>query len=163
MARRKTIVVLLALASCAGLVSACGSGGPGAALRKCPRDKPSRMESSTGTEGEAVPRGAVAALVCRWHRSRLSEATVRGWPADRLARTVDALPSSPELEGVYNCEAGGEQNNYLIGFAYPGGTGEQMEVSWVCGWDAINRRTKKRYEVTRALVDELGRDLREGR
>jgi hypothetical protein len=163
MAAPKAIVALVALALCAALVSACGASGPGSALRRCPHGEPYEAESgSPGSEGDAVPRGAVAALVCRWNGHRLSEATVRGWPADRLARTMDDLPPSPELEGVYSCEEAGP-GGYLIGFRYPDGTGEVMGVSFVCGWNATNRRTGKAYVATVGLRKELDRDLAEGR
>jgi hypothetical protein len=161
---RKAIVLLVALGLCAALVSACGSGGRADALRRCPREEPAGPDSiSSGTKGEAVPRGAVAAIVCHWHRSRVGESTVRGWPADRLARTMDALPPSfePEPGAAYACEAESEEDGYLVGFAYSDGTGEQMELGTLgCGWGAVNLRTGKAYEVTGGLTDELDRDLR---
>jgi hypothetical protein len=168
MAARKTIVVLVALACCAALVAACRSGGRGTALRRCPVDLPAETGStSPGTEGDAVPRGSVAALICRWVQPakgplRRSEATVRGWPADRLARTLDELPPSEFEEGAYSCESA-EPSGYLIGFDYPDGTGEQVEVTSFCGMDAVNRRTGKAYAATRGLEEELDRDLSEGR
>jgi hypothetical protein len=74
---------------------------------------------------------------------------------------MDDLPPSPDLEGVYSCESA-EPGGYLVGFRYPGGSGEQVEVTFVCGWNATNRRTGKEYVATPGLRGELDRDLVEG-
>jgi hypothetical protein len=161
MAARGTTVAPVTPAGCAALVSACGPEGRLAVLRRRPIDPPAPAESnSLGTEGDAVSRGAVAGLVYRGMALDTAKRRSEGGPP--IASPEPRMtPSNPEPEWVYSCKSVGEEDVFLIGFRYPDGTGEQVEVgNRASRWGAVNLRTGKAYEVTGGLTDELDRDLR---
>lgn len=167
--------VMLSLLAIVVVGVATYGSGPSSVLRHCPRFEPRPVEfSASGTEGETVPAGPTAALVCRWREGRAehperAEAAVRNRALAGLVRVLDSLSPAGNSTGViagaeaepalgFGCESG-TPLIYLIGLRYAGESEVQILANYNGCGSISNLEDRTAYGATGFLRSALNRAL----